>query len=242
MTCICKSILDNRDNQNLDKCVALLSYLRKRILAWQKFTYTDDLKEKIQYIHQHVLFYQEIKETQQFLDWKQTYDDLFAQYKNYCDLVRNDISLAENVHAIKSVVFVWSWPLPITAILLHKLFDFKITAIECEQSAYDISMQVLDKFGLTDKIEIIKCFWSQYSDYWSHDLICLSSFMNYFPEEAIAVESSIIAQTVHTPILARTVSWDKQLIYKQFSPNFLTILKHIHPPKNVLNESLLLSS
>lgn len=242
MNCVCSQILDNRNNDNIEKTIYLIAYLRKRILAWQKFSYTNELKEKIQYINQKIEFFQEIEDTKKLLDSIQTYEETMNKYDYYQGLVKNDISLVQNLHNVKSVVFVWSWPLPITAILLQKLFDFKVTAIECDQVAYDLSMQVLDKFNLTDKIEIVKCFWSEYSHYWSHDLICLSSFMNYFPEEAMAVEKRIIDQTIDIPVLARTVSWDKQLIYRPFSPTFFKVIKHIYPPKNVLNESLLLSS
>lgn len=78
----------------------------------------------------------------------------FVFYDKYKGLINNESQLVrfdEN----KKIVFIGSGPLPLTLIMLNRLFKSKCVGIEMNEEVANLSRDVLKKLGLEGDIEII---------------------------------------------------------------------------------------
>ena len=79
----------------------------------------------------------------------------FFYYPNYLNLARMEYAGA-GLHPGEKVVFIGSGPLPLSLILLCKLYDITARGIEKNHLFVSLSRQLLGRLGLADRINIIE--------------------------------------------------------------------------------------
>lgn len=78
----------------------------------------------------------------------------FHFYERYIGLIKNENKLV-NFSSDQKVVFIGGGPLPLTAILLNKLFNASCISVEINPDVAEVSQKVIKKLGLESKIQVV---------------------------------------------------------------------------------------
>ncbi|GAB4316743.1 MAG: nicotianamine synthase family protein [Methanobacteriaceae archaeon] len=78
----------------------------------------------------------------------------FHFYERYLGLLRNENQLVK-FSSEQKIVFIGGGPLPLTLILLSKMYNTQGVSIEIIPEIADLSLQVIKKLGLDSKIEVV---------------------------------------------------------------------------------------
>ncbi len=79
----------------------------------------------------------------------------FFYYPNYLELARMECTGAK-LNLGENIVFIGSGPLPLSLILLCRLYDVNAIGIEINPQFVSISRELIDRLGLVDRIRIIE--------------------------------------------------------------------------------------
>jgi nicotianamine synthase len=153
----------------------------------------------------------------------------FWYYTNYEQLVDLEYSNVRYVYYknIETVLFVGGGPLPLTAILLCEKYDIKSTILEKDKLSYEISLALIEKLKLGNKVKVINIAAEKYSDYDKFNLVYLASLVGNS-----APNKNKIINTIYTSIqkdcllLCRSSHGTRTLLYASISK---TLLKKIRP-------------
>ena len=152
----------------------------------------------------------------------------FWYYKNYEQLVDLEYSnitcLYKKVH---SVLFIGGGPLPLTAIVLCRKHNLTCTILERDLSSHSISVKLIEKLGLSDKVKIIKTDAESYSGYGKFDIIYLAAMVGH-DEKAKSTVISLIHNKLQKGkvLLCRSSHGTRKLLY---TPIAKKLLKEINP-------------
>lgn len=80
--------------------------------------------------------------------------DSFHFYDRYIGLINNESQLVK-FNSDKTFVFIGSGPLPLTLIMVNKVFGCKCIGIEIDSTVAELSREVLKKLGLDEDIKIV---------------------------------------------------------------------------------------
>ncbi len=90
----------------------------------------------------------------------------YLLYKRFVGLIQNEIKLAD-ITSQDKILFIGSGPIPITAILLHKLSGCEVDCCEKIEESAVLSKKVIEKLGYGNYINVINKEGAKvnYSDY-----------------------------------------------------------------------------
>lgn len=122
----------------------------------------------------------------------------FWYWENYQGLVDGETPNFPKTQyqANESICFVGSGPLPLTAIVLNQKTGTKITCVDIDPVACDISRELIGKAGYSDRIEVVCADGADYG-YRTHPAILIASLV---PNKADVVTR--IKETAKTPCIA----------------------------------------
>ena len=170
----------------------------------------------------------------------------FIYYDNYQDLTRLEYALlASQIGFLQQVLFVGSWALPLTAIILAQKWGVCSVLIERDEEAVKLSRGLIEALGLQEKIAVVE---SDFLDYrWGeteYDAVILASllFTSGDTEEFV---THLVKNIKFKNCLVRTVRGMRQLLYKKVDEKLLE--KYLKPellvdPQNHILNSILLYS
>jgi hypothetical protein len=78
----------------------------------------------------------------------------FHFYERYIGLIKNENKLVK-FSPEQKVVFIGGGPLPLTVILLNKLFNSKCISVEVNPEVAEVSRNVIKKLGLNSQIQVV---------------------------------------------------------------------------------------
>lgn len=167
----------------------------------------------------------------------------FIYYKNYQDLGEleylNLFFLNKN---IKNILFIWSWPLPLTAIILALNYDLKITLLDISSEAINISKKLIEVLWLSNNFDFVCNDILDYKTHKKFDVVYLASLVcqNTNNENIFKTINKNIS---FNNILVRTSSWIRQLLYKKIDENifnkYFKILLKINPENDIINSFII---
>jgi len=132
----------------------------------------------------------------------------FHFYNRYQGLIRNESQLVRFTPKRK-VVFIGSGPLPVTLILLNKIFGVQCTGIEMLPEVAELSQKVIDKLGLGSQIEVVvgdeRCL--KNIDY---DIVIIAALAE--PKERVFTNVWDAVDT-STPVIYRTYTGMRAILY-----------------------------
>lgn len=146
----------------------------------------------------------------------------FHFFHRYEKLVSDEVKLA-HLSEDDKLVFVGGGPLPLTLILLNRMFGIKGTSIEVIPEIAAISRKVLDKLGLSSKINVICGDETELSKL-SYDAVMVAAFAE--PKNRVFQNVRRIVST-ETKILYRTYSGMRAILYAPITSESLSGFEEI---------------
>ena len=170
----------------------------------------------------------------------------FIYYQNYEDLAGLEYALLASQNAgFGKVLFVGSWALPLTAIILAQNWWVCSVLIERDEEAVELSRGLVQALGLEDKITIKKTDFLVYFEDDSHyDAVILASLL-FTSGDTEELVTHLVKNIKFKNCLVRTVRGMRQLLYKKVDEKLLE--KYLKPellvdPQNHILNSILLYS
>jgi hypothetical protein len=162
----------------------------------------------------------------------------FYFYQRYEKLVQNENRLLEFIPG-KRVVFIGGGPLPLTLIMLNKVFGLKGISIEIVPEIAQRSREVVEKLGLKDEIEVVFGDETAISDL-KFDFIMVAALAE--PKKRIFRNLKNLL-TKETKILYRTYTGMRAILYAPVTEEDILGFKKIDmilPTGKVNNTSVLI--
>lgn len=163
--------------------------------------------------------------------------DTFHFYERYQGLLNNESELVPFDENTK-FVFIGSGPLPVTIIMMNKMFGCKCVGIEVQPSVAKLSRHIIRRLGLEDDIKIVIGD-ERYVAHLDYDVIMVAAFA--IPKSKVFGNLWEIVDT-DTPILYRTYSGMRQMLYEPVKDVDLRGFHQVDyklPTGNVNNTSVL---
>ncbi len=170
----------------------------------------------------------------------------FIYYKNYSDLTQLEYLNMSFFHKnIKHILFLWSGPLPLSALLLAQKFGIHFTLVDISQEALEISKELIYKFNLENLFQFVQADVKDFRSDRTYDFVIWASLL--FQNDSKNQENILqnIQENINfSYLLVRSSSWIRQLLYKKI-PKFLLkkyfkILLEIHPKNELINSIIIL--
>ncbi len=154
---------------------------------------------------------------------------LYDRFKN---LIKKELDILGSIN-FESILFIGSGPFPITAILLHQFADKRIDCLECNQDSAKISVSILQKLGLADKIKV------HVGDGCTFDVSKFDVVLNALlakPKHGIL--KNIRSSNKKAVVLCRTSFGLRQLVYEGTSENSLNGFFSINKQLATFNDTI----
>lgn len=164
----------------------------------------------------------------------------FDNYKKLSALEYNNIILFQD--KIQTMLFIWSGPLPLSAILYAQNYDIEITLMDISESALEISQKLILKLGLENKFHFISGDAQNIQTEKKYDVVIGASliFENDFQQQIL---ENIYKNISCNYFLVRSSNGIRQLMYKKVEKKFLNkyfqILLEIHPKNELVNSIII---
>lgn len=132
----------------------------------------------------------------------------FHFYNRYQGLLKNENQLVKFTPEQK-VVFIGGGPLPLTLILLNKIFNARGVSIEILPEVAELSRQVIKKLGLESQIEVVEGDEASLKDL-DYTVVMVAALAE--PKERVFANLWDIVDTV-TPVIYRTYTGMRAILY-----------------------------
>jgi hypothetical protein len=132
----------------------------------------------------------------------------FHFYNRYQGLLRNENQLVKFTPEQK-VVFIGGGPLPLTLILLNKIFNAQCVSVEIMPEVAELSQKVIAKLGLESQIEVVR---GDETSLRSIDYTVVMVAALAEPKERVFANVWEVVDTV-TPVLYRTYTGMRAILY-----------------------------
>lgn len=165
----------------------------------------------------------------------------FPYYANYEALTKLEwftLRSCQN-HDDHSVLFVGSGPLPLTAILLAQSYVDQVTILDYDESACDISRQLVNKLGLATRITVVQADAAAFDGYDRFNTIFIAALAGSTPQQKEEIMRRIKDRSrPHTHILARS-SWGmREILYTPLDRRLYSLFRpviEVRPHNGVVN-------
>lgn len=169
----------------------------------------------------------------------------FIYFKNYKKLTKLEFSNFLWIDEVKNkkILFIWSGPLPLTAIILAKYYKMDCTLVDISEEAIELSKNLIKKLNLEEYFTFINSDILDFKTNESFDLVYWASliFWNKKQEEIL----KNISNLNFSKLLVRTSQNYRQLLYKKVETNFLKkyfqIELEVNPKNEIINSFIILS-
>nr|WP_319372999.1 nicotianamine synthase family protein [uncultured Methanobacterium sp.] len=132
----------------------------------------------------------------------------FHFYNRYQGLLRNENQLVKFTPEQK-VVFIGGGPLPLTLILLNKIFKAQCVSVEIMPEVAELSQKVIAKLGLESQIEVVRGDETSLRSI-DHTVVMVAALAE--PKERVFANVWEVVDTV-TPVLYRTYTGMRAILY-----------------------------
>lgn len=141
-------------------------------------------------------------------------------------------------HVEHKILFIGGGPLPMTAIFLAVDHDQKVTILEKEEEAYEISKKLVKSLGLGDKIKILHEDASEFKQYGKYNCFFVAALAGLEKNIKQTIIKEIQKQAPkNSHVLARSSWGSRELLYKplQLKQHGLNPIIEVRPHNDVVN-------
>lgn len=168
----------------------------------------------------------------------------FPYLKNYIDLTNLEFLNAKFLeNNIKNVLFIWSWPLPMSAIILAKDYWVNCTLVDISLEAIELSKILIKNLWLEKYFSFVNSDILTYETEEKFDLVYGASLIFWNDKQEEILKS--IKNINFSKLLVRSSHWARKILYKQIDKKLLQ--KHfktelvVHPKTDIINSFIILS-
>lgn len=164
----------------------------------------------------------------------------FNNYQKISALEYNNLTFFKE--EIKTMLFIGSGPLPLSAILYAQNYDIEITLMDISESALEISKQLISKLELEHKFHFICGDAQTIQSETKFDVAIWASliFESDFQQEIL---ENIYKNISCDYFMVRSSNGIRQLMYKKVEKKFLKkyfqILLEVHPKNELVNSIII---
>jgi len=166
----------------------------------------------------------------------------FTYLKNYKLLTKLEfLNIRFFNETPKNVLFIWWWPLPLTAIILAKNYWLNCKIIDYSEEAINIAKKLVDKIDLSEKITFENKNILEYKDKKNYDLVYAASIIFWEEQEKILEKISslnfknLLVRTSHDSRILLYKKVEKKLLKKYFNIKLI-----VHPKNEIINSFIIL--
>lgn len=167
----------------------------------------------------------------------------FWYYQNYKKLTRFEANILQSNGCMctsqKKAIFIGGGSLPLTSILMWKLYGVRSTVIDTDVEAVEHARLVVAKLGLSDVITFQVSSGEGYSDYTDIDIVILASLAGMEETEKNSILHQIGTHiSSETYVIARSVIGLRVLLYPPILPEMfstLEVIEHKDPTEEIIN-------
>ncbi len=140
----------------------------------------------------------------------------FPSYKRYARRVALEYYFAQSLteKPVKKCLFIGGGPLPLTAILMHRLFNVRVDILDIDAQAVIRSKKILRALGLNNYVKVYRCDAYLFERYRTYDYIVMAAMVGQTPKQKNILIKKIGLQIKHNAVLSVRSSCDlKKLLY-----------------------------
>lgn len=170
---------------------------------------------------------------------------LFPYYKNYEKLTKLEwfsLLSCEN-HLSHSVLFIGSGPLPLTAIVLAENYIDKLTVLDYDDEAINLSMRLIKKLGLEKKITVVKGDAKTFSDYKTFNTVFVAALAGALPKDKQEILQKLKTDTPNQSHIIARSSWGaREILYTPIDNKLFQLFKpliEVRPHNDVVNSIII---
>lgn len=168
----------------------------------------------------------------------------FPYLKNYIDLTNLEFLNAKFLKSdIKNVLFIWSWPLPMSAIILAKDFWIKCSLVDISPEAIELSKKLIENLNLSSYFSFIISDIKDFKTEENFDLVYWASLVFWNNKQEKILKS--INNLNFSKLLVRSSHWARKILYKQIEKKLLQKYFKteliVHPKTDIINSFIILS-
>lgn len=209
-----------------------------------QITISDESRDRLCNISEKAEYEMELDFARRFLESKDSELALedFKYYLNYKTLVNLEVSNTKILLQPKKILFVGGGPLPLSAIILARDYNFDVTILECDRIAFDFSHKIIDKLK-TKNITILNQDAYDYKLYQEHDLIYFAALVSgEYKSRLGLINSTYDKLNQGSVILCRSAHDARCLLYNNI--NKKDLIKYptleVIPYNDIVNSFLIL--
>jgi len=165
----------------------------------------------------------------------------FPYYENYEKLTKLEwfSLLSCSTHKKHNIVFIGGGPLPLTAIILAEKYKCKVTVLDVDDEACELSLKIVKKLGLCKNLEILKKDGASFENYKNYNAVIVAALagLEFKSKEKILKKIKEDAKP-KTHILARSSWGAREILYKPLDSNVYKIFKpvlEVYPVSDIIN-------
>jgi hypothetical protein len=164
----------------------------------------------------------------------------FPLYPRYVALVRSQVE-AVKTPVNGRMVFIGCGPVPVTLILMSRLYGIRSIGLDSAMEAVSTARQVIQCLGLANDIQIIPGDDSRLQAF-SWDMLLVSALSE--PKSRIfrTIREVLKKRSVHVPVIYRTYTGMRAVLYEPVQPediNGFRIVQEIFPSGRVNNTTVI---
>ncbi len=146
----------------------------------------------------------------------------FQYYKNYISLVcKERKSVSPYITTTNSVLFVWGWPVPFTAIILAQEYGISSVVIDNSLEAVQLSQKVVDSMGLWAYITIEHDDLKSHMSSKTYSCCYVASMVFHSDNHANLLTSLFHIISPSTPLVLRSTHGKRKIFYRPIDDNIL---------------------
>lgn len=169
----------------------------------------------------------------------------FPYINNYRKLTKMEWHslLSCSKHNDHNILFVGGGPLPLTAIILASEYDKKVTVLEKDHDAVNISSELVRRLDLSDKIDVIEKDALEFVEYNNFNVIMVAALagINKKTKESILSKIKSLSK-IGTHVLARS-SWGmREILYRPIDTKIFKLFKteiEVKPHNDIVNSIII---
>lgn len=169
----------------------------------------------------------------------------FPYFSNYVKLTKMELYslVSSSEHKNHSILFIGGGPLPLTSIILATNHDKRITILEKDINAFNISKKVIGKLNLSKMINIVNVDATYFDSYHKYNVIVVAALAGISKNSKELILRKIKENSSkETHILARSSWGSRKILYKPIDKKLFKLFKteiEVRPHNDVVNSVII---
>lgn len=170
---------------------------------------------------------------------------VFPYYPNYIKMTDLEIESMQlcDIHGNHKALFIGSGPLPLSSIMMARKCGISIDNLDMDDEACALSKELIERVGLSGKINTIKGNILDMQDLTGYQTIFIAALAGESEQEKIKIIDHVVARSERNAhIVMRSVSDLGMLLYPEITPLHLKdieVIRRSESPRDIINNIII---